>query len=69
MISHYHVNDDLSKAKSIDSNLDRFIINYFYELIDDDKDWVITVSFSVYWDWQTYDKIYQYIFSAIDRNW
>ena len=35
---YYHVDDDLSKAWGIDSNLDRFIIDYFGELIDDDKD-------------------------------
>ena len=56
---HYHVNNDLSKARGIDDNLDRFVVNYFCESIDDNKDWVIAISLSVRWDWQTRDKIYQ----------
>ena len=34
---HYHVDDDLSKAQGINSNLDRFIIDHFCEPIDNDK--------------------------------
>ena len=35
---HYHINDDFGKAQDINGNLDRFIIDYFYESIDNDKD-------------------------------
>ena len=55
---YYYIDNDFSKAKGIDSDLDWFIINHLCELINDDEDWVIVVSFSVCWDWQTHDKIY-----------
>ena len=48
---HYHINDDFSKARGIDGNLDRFVIDYFCEPIDDDKDWVIAISLLVHWNW------------------
>ena len=56
---YYYVNNDFSKAWGIDDNIDQFIIDYFCEPINNDKDWVIAISLSVYWNWQTYDKIYQ----------
>ena len=66
---YYHVDDNLSKAQGVNGILDRFIINYFRELINNDKDWVIAVSLLVRWDWQTHNKIHQYIFLVIGRNW
>ena len=41
---HYYVNDDFCKAQGIDDNFDWLVINHFCEPIDNDKDWVITVS-------------------------
>ena len=35
---YYHVDDDLNKAWSIDSDLDWFVMNYLYMPIDNDKD-------------------------------
>ena len=35
---HYHIDDDLSKVQSIDSDLDWLVINHLCEPIDDDKD-------------------------------
>ena len=35
---HYYINNDFSKAYGIDDNFDQFVIDYFYELIDNDKD-------------------------------
>ena len=35
---HYHIDDDLSKAQGIDSDLDWLVMNYLYEPIDNDKD-------------------------------
>ena len=55
---YYHVNDDFSKAQGIDNKLDRFIINYFHESIDNNKDWIIAISLLVYWNWQMHDKIH-----------
>ena len=55
---HYYVDNDFSKAWGIDGNFDWFIIDYLCKSIDNDKDWVIAVSFLVHWDWQTHDKIY-----------
>ena len=34
---YYQVDDDLSKARGVDGNLDWFVINYLCELIDNDK--------------------------------
>ena len=50
-MSHYHVNDDLSKARSVDGDLDWLVMNHFCEPIDDDKDWVVTVSLLIRRNW------------------
>ena len=55
---HYHIDDDFSKIQGINNNLNRFVMDHLCGLIDDDKDWVIVISLSVRWDWQTHDKIY-----------
>ena len=41
---YYHINDDLSKTRGVDGDLDWLVINYLYEPIDNDKDWVVIVS-------------------------
>ena len=48
---HQHVDDDLSKARSVDGDLDWFVMNHFYEPIDDDKDQVVTVSLPIRRNW------------------
>ena len=55
---HYHIDNDLNKAQSINGDLDWLIINHFCKPIDNDKDWVIAISFPICWNWQTRDKIY-----------
>ena len=35
---HYHVDDNLSKARGVDGDLDWLIMNHFCELIDNDED-------------------------------
>ena len=35
---HYYVNDNLSKAWSINNNFDWFVMNHLYKLIKDDED-------------------------------
>ena len=55
---HYHVDDDLSKARSIDGDLDGLVLNYLRELVDDDKYRVIAVPLLIRQNWQTRDKIY-----------
>ena len=56
---YYHVNDDFSKAWGVDGNLDWFVVNNLYKLIDDDEDWVITVPLLICQNWKTSDKIHQ----------
>ena len=34
---HYYVDDDLSKTRSIDGNLDWLLINHLREPVDDDE--------------------------------
>ena len=47
VMPYYHVDDDLSKARGVDSDFDWLVMNYFYESINDDKDWVIIVSLPI----------------------
>ena len=35
---HYYIDDDLSKARDIDGNLDQFVMDHLHEPIDDDED-------------------------------
>ena len=35
---YYYIDDDFSKVQSIDSNLDKFIMRYLCEPINNDKD-------------------------------
>ena len=35
---HYHVNDNLNKARGVDGDLDWLVMNHFREPINDDKD-------------------------------
>ena len=55
---YYHIDNDLSKAQNIDSDLNWFFMDYFHQLIDDDKDWIIAVFLSIYQNWPIYDKIH-----------
>ena len=50
-MSYYHVDDDLSKARGVNADLDWLIINYLCELIDDNKDWVVIVFFLIRRNW------------------
>ena len=58
-MSHYHVDDDLSKTQGVDGDFDWLVINYLCEPIDSDVDWVITVSLPIHQNWYTSDKIHQ----------
>ena len=48
---YYHVNNDLSKARGANGDLDWFVMNHPCELIDDDKDRVVTVFFPIRQNW------------------
>ena len=48
---HYHVDNDFSKARDIDGDLNWLVINYLYESIDNDKDWVVIIFFPIHWNW------------------
>lgn len=47
MMQNYHINNNFSKAKSINRDLDQFVIYYFFELVYDDYDKIETVDISV----------------------
>ena len=51
MMPYYYVDDDLNKAKGIDDNFEWPVINYLYEPVDNNKDWVIIVFFLIHQDW------------------
>ena len=51
MMSYYHIDDDLSKARGVDGDLDWFVMNHVCEPIDNDQDWVVTVSFLIRQNW------------------
>ena len=44
---HYYINNDLNKVWGINNDFDWFIMNHFCEPIDNDKDWVIIISFLI----------------------
>ena len=48
---YYDVDYDLSKAQSIDGDLDWLVMNHLCEPIDDDEDWVVIVSFLIRQNW------------------
>ena len=50
-MSYYHVNDHFSKAWGVDGDLNWLVIYHLCEPIDDDKDWVVSVSFSICQNW------------------
>ena len=35
---YYYINDNFCKTQDIDNNLDKLIINYYYKLVDNNKD-------------------------------
>ena len=47
MMIYYSVYDDFWKPGYIDGNLDRFVVDYLFELINDDQNGVVTVFFSI----------------------
>ena len=48
---YYHVNDNLSKVRGVDADLDWLVINYFCEPVNADEDWVIIVSLPIRQNW------------------
>ena len=58
-MSQFHDDDDLYKVLRIDGNLDWFVMNHFCEPINNNKYWVIAVSFLIRQNLQTCDKICQ----------
>lgn len=47
MILYYYLNNDLRKGRDIDSHHNGLIIYYFYQLVEDDYDWVISFAFPI----------------------
>ena len=58
MISHYYVDNDICKVRAIDGNFHWFVMNHLYELVNNDKYWIIAVPFLILQNWQIRDKIY-----------
>ena len=44
---HYDVDNNLSKAQGVNSDLNWLVINHFCEPVDDDEDRVVTVSLPI----------------------
>ena len=55
---HYHVDDDLSKTRRFNGNLDWLVISHLCELVNDDEYQVIAVPLSIRQNRQTRDKIH-----------
>ena len=55
---HYYIDDDFCKAWDMDNNLYLYVINYLWEPIDNNKDWIIAVFFLVYHNQKTCKKIH-----------
>lgn len=51
MMSHYYMNNYFCKAESRDYNFNWLVVDYFYETINDDKNWVIVIDFLFCWNW------------------
>ena len=58
MMPHYLINDNLSKALSIDGNLDWLIMNHLREPVNDNEYRVIAVLLPIRQNWQTHNKIH-----------
>ena len=48
---HYPVDNDLNKAQSIYNDFDWLVMNYFYEPVDNNKDWIIAIVFLISQNW------------------
>ena len=48
---HYHVDDDLNKARGDNGNLDWLVMNHLCEPINNDKDWGVTVPLLIRQNW------------------
>ena len=55
---HYYNDHKLSQAWNINSNLDWFVMNYFYGPVEDEKYLIIVFPLQIHWNWQTYNKIH-----------
>ena len=44
---HYYIDNYFCHFQSIDGNFDLFLVYYFSQTIDNDKNWVIVVVFPV----------------------
>lgn len=58
MIIDYHIDNDFCQDRIVHNYIDLFVISQFCELIHDDKDEVINLSFLVYGNRQVSNKIH-----------
>ena len=57
-MSHHHVDNYFYHSQSINNDFGCFIIYYFGQTIDNDKNGIVAIAFLVDRQWQTYHKIY-----------
>ena len=44
---HYYINNNFCKAQDIDDDFNLLIIEIFYKLVNNDKNWVIVIIFLI----------------------
>ena len=51
VVMYYNVYYDFCKPGYIKDNLDQFLIDHLRELINNDQNGIVTVFFSIDWNW------------------
>lgn len=65
---YYNIDNNSYKVGSINNNFYRLKMHYFCKLVNNDKDYIICLAFSIGLNRQTSDKIYQEVFLLMNRN-
>lgn len=69
LMSYYYVNNYFCQSQSINDDFDQFVIHYFGQLVDNDKNQVIVVTFLVSRLCSTYKKVHQKVFQIMYQKW
>ena len=62
MMNYHYINNYFCKAQNIIYSLDRLVVHYFYELINNNLYQVIAIIFSINQKFKTYYKVHRVIF-------
>ena len=65
MVLYYYVGNHFYKLWNIDAHFNWFVIHYFGQVANNNKNQVKVIAFSVSKQWQTCYKVYWKIFSII----